>query len=99
MKIFGKRNTYRVGGDEFGVIIRNSYDTKIQDDLTRLQNAIYFFSEAHRSMFHREVTVAVGYTFFDWEKDTSIEELYKRADAVMYDNKKEMKENQQAIAQ
>ena len=98
MKIFGKRNTYRVGGDEFGVIIRNEYDTKIQDDLTRLQNALYFFSEAHRSMFHRDVTVAVGYTFFDWEKDTSVDELYKRADAVMYENKKEMKEKQQAAA-
>jgi len=92
VKIFGKRNTYRVGGDEFCVLLRNCYEAKVEDDLMRFRNEFFLFSESHRSLFHEEVTAAVGYAFYDLLTDTSAQDVYQKADAIMYENKHTIKE-------
>ncbi|MCR5640175.1 MAG: diguanylate cyclase [Lachnospiraceae bacterium] len=92
VKVFGKRNTYRVGGDEFCILLRNCFSSKIDDDLMRLRNEIFVFSESHQQVFHEEVTAAAGYSFYNRDGDTSIEMLYQRADERMYANKHEIKE-------
>lgn len=91
MKVFGKRNTYRVGGDEFSIIIRNCYEAKIRDDLNRFQSGVYLFSESNQKLFHRPVSVAAGYALSDWKQGDSVKDIYRRADEMMYENKKEMK--------
>ena len=37
------------------------------------------------------ISAAIGWTLFDPEKDKSIESVFKRADELMYENKKAMK--------
>ncbi|MBE6853513.1 MAG: diguanylate cyclase [Ruminococcus sp.] len=84
---FGKESVYRTGGDEFTVILKNTGSQKIQklqDEFTRLldnQNGEIILS------------AAIGTSVFDKNTDESYDEVYKRADELMYTRKSRMKAN------
>lgn len=75
----------RVGGDEFVAILRSGSPEEIAADLERL---------AARTAEEREKTgipleIAAGYAL--WEEGETAEDLYRRADAGMYEDKQRMK--------
>ena len=82
---------FRIGGDEFVVILeRNDYnDVKLLVDTFNSQIAI---TETNGSLEPWErITAAIGYALYDEETDTSIDDVFCRADKNMYAHKKEMK--------
>lgn len=76
---------YRVGGDEFVVIIPNAdelglalFEKKIHKEMDNCQH----FGDI-------EVSIAVGSSMFDQDKQVNLYDAYKKADEKMYENKKQ----------
>lgn len=82
-EVFKHSPVFRLGGDEF-VIISQGVDYENIDSLVEKLVAI--------NVTNREdgrVVIACGMSKFN--SDQSVEEVFKRADARMYENKKKLK--------
>ena len=78
---------YRVGGDEFIVLLRGE-DFKNREYLIKMVNALNYAQQVGR-----RVVVACGMAEYCSETDESVRDVYKRADAAMYENKKRLKQD------
>lgn len=76
ISVFTEDEIFRVGGDEFVVILRNVEEKQIQDYLNKL----------HKKSKKNDVSFAVGYAMTD--KSKNIEALLKEADMNMYNDKR-----------
>lgn len=86
---FKRSPVYRIGGDEFVVILEN-------DDLAHYQQLLQAFEAnivEHNKTIHGEyqVSIARGIAIYDYETDLVFGNVFKRADDAMYQNKREMK--------
>ena len=89
--VFGAENVYRIGGDEFVVILEGE----------KVSLSKYFISQFKSEMEHKlsneslalweKVSAAVGLAVYEPAKDKSADEVFKRADKEMYANKLAMK--------
>ncbi|MBQ7453595.1 MAG: GGDEF domain-containing protein [Selenomonadaceae bacterium] len=89
--VFGEEHVYRVGGDEFVVILENDkvdlckyFVTQFNAEMTRKN------SNASAEPWEK-VSAAIGVSFYEAGVDKNAEEVFKRADAQMYENKLAMK--------
>lgn len=78
---------FRTGGDEFIVFLFNTPEKGIEDGLARMEDSIRKFNAQHDI----NLSIAVGYDCFRFDKKDSILELLYRADEKMYQNKRETK--------
>jgi diguanylate cyclase (GGDEF)-like protein len=79
---------YRIGGDEFCVII----DSNKHCNIKKLQSALIEEERAYNAASDDiKLEIACGYAHFNAHKDASIEDTRKRADERMYENKRELK--------
>ena len=76
ISVFTEDEIFRVGGDEFVVILRNVEEKQIQEYLNKL----------HKKSKKNDVSFAVGYAMTN--KSKNIEELLKEADMNMYNDKR-----------
>ncbi len=90
-KVFEHSPVFRIGGDEFVVILRGH-------DLKNIENLIEEFYDHLKSLqdnpelsYWEKVSAAIGYAIFNPETDASYDNIFKRADKNMYKNKKAMK--------
>lgn len=89
--IFKHSPVYRVGGDEFVVILMN-------DDYKHSKELINEFNERiddsinnkHTPLYKR-VSAAIGYSEYEKANDHCVDDVFKRADKNMYVRKREMK--------
>lgn len=89
--VFEHSPVFRIGGDEFIVILRNR-DYEQVDELVDAFNA-------HLATYQNDTTLepweqisaAIGYARFDQNKDKTVEEVFQRADQAMYACKTAMK--------
>ena len=88
VRVFGYENTYRIGGDEFVVIVYGSTDI---DSKSLTQN---FESYLQQPVDHMIISAAIGVACYDIFIDNTFESVFKRADADMYKKKMEMKSEQ-----
>ena len=89
--VFGEEHVYRVGGDEFVVIIEGE----------KVSLCKYFVGQFNAEMGRKnanellepweKVSAAVGVAFYEPGVDKSADEVFKRADKEMYENKLAMK--------
>ena len=80
--IFKHSPVFRIGGDEFAVIMKGSdYDerTHLMEELNKVLEA-----NKHNGM----VILAAGISDFDPDLDMRVQDVFERADNLMYDNKK-----------
>lgn len=76
---------FRIGGDEFAVILKGSdYDDR--EALLR-----HFDDEQDRHIRSGQVTVAVGIAEYAKGSDSRLRDVFERADEAMYENKKQFK--------
>jgi len=82
-KVFDHSPVFRIGGDEFVAILRNSdYENRAE-----LRDRI---GESNSSNTDG-VIIACGIAEFDKERDSFLADVFERADEAMYNNKKELK--------
>lgn len=82
--VYGKYgNCYRIGGDEFCVILNKNFD-----GVEVLNNNFKKAINQEQENDERMPDVAIGFAFFD-EKNSHIQTVIEKADAMMYKNKHE----------
>lgn len=86
---FSQENTvYRIGGDEFCVIMPDAKENSIEGAMNRLKELQKQYKGTDHSV---EVEIACGYAFYDDNVDQSFVDTRKRADTLMYENKRMLK--------
>lgn len=91
-KIFQHSPVYRVGGDEF-VVILTGEDFEHRYELMNELNRI-----VEENAANKEAVVAAGISDYVSGKDSSLREIFERADELMYKRKKELKEISAGVA-
>lgn len=78
---------YRIGGDEFIVLLCNISDSEIQNLITKF----CYMIDQHNINSDIKISLAMGYDTFDNNQDTTLSSLISRSDKLMYDNKNKIK--------
>jgi diguanylate cyclase (GGDEF)-like protein len=90
-KVFQHSPVFRIGGDEFAVILRND-DYRYREELV----ATFEKASAENCQMNEkrweQVSVAIGIAEYDPALDHSVTDTMRRADKVMYINKKKKKQ-------
>jgi diguanylate cyclase (GGDEF)-like protein len=86
---------YRIGGDEFCVLMPDTNQNEIDNKLISLLRDV---QELDRKGFVVPVSVAVGYATYDPECDENLDDTMKRADVLMYQNKQMIKKKRSVSA-
>lgn len=88
-KVFGKQGRcYRIGGDEFCVILKNGTEGEKNQLIQRLEKEQMLYNRRKHPFNMR---IAYGSADFMPEEDGDYESVLTRADAGMYEKKQEMK--------
>ena len=91
--IFQHSPVFRIGGDEFIVVLKGGDYQNIDTLLKEFNSALDEFAKDPSLQPWEKVSAAIGYALYDKEKDSSIEDVFKRADEAMYECKTRMKAN------
>lgn len=76
---------YRIGGDEFIVLVPNADEKTVFRFADKVSNEV----SAQRELPNIPTSVSCGYAIFDKLLDTTLNDTMKRADALMYEIKRE----------
>lgn len=88
--VFAHTPIYRIGGDEFVIILRRG-------DYTQSSKLINLFNNRMKNINKGEaeeknkISAAIGYAEFDPNTDKCVDDVFKKADKAMYDRKHQMK--------
>lgn len=80
---------YRMGGDEFCILLQGISDTECEEHLASLKQKMEEYNRENPEAY--PIYIACGASRFDREKDFKISDTMRRADKVMYKDKMEMK--------
>ena len=83
---------YRVGGDEFALFLRGEAFAKREEYLSEFNKHI-----DENVMNKDRIIIASGMAVYDKEIDTSIMQVYTRADRDMYQRKQQIKDKQKSL--
>ena len=83
--VFSHSPVYRFGGDEFVVIIKDRDYDNIEEKVRQFKSLA---QETAGEPWER-VNAAIGYALYD--NDDTVDDVFRRADHIMYEHKKEMK--------
>ncbi|MBR5295543.1 MAG: diguanylate cyclase, partial [Clostridia bacterium] len=88
--IFKASSVFRIGGDEFAVILKHTDLENYRALLAQFDNEC---SEDRITVLENEVSISVarGIAFYTPEIDTVFQDVFSKADHAMYLNKQEMK--------
>ncbi len=92
--VFRRSPVYRIGGDEFVVILQGD-DFKERDDLfVKLKDKMTEITAAAKNP-EEVVSMAGGFGVYDPATDDKVADVFSRADSAMYEDKMEMKRAEQ----
>jgi diguanylate cyclase (GGDEF)-like protein len=85
--VFEHSPVYRMGGDEFAIILtgRDLYYAK--DLVVRFKKIVGHYASNESLEPWERVSAAIGYAVFDKDTDSFASDVFKRADAKMYEDK------------
>lgn len=76
---------FRIGGDEFVVILQEKGFDTMEETMA------VFNSKVEENIKTKEVVIAIGYSVLE-ESDDRLRDVFERADHMMYERKKQLKE-------
>ncbi len=88
--IFKRSPVFRIGGDEFLVILQNR-DLEDLEDLLEKFDAECINESLQADGEKIPISIAKGFARFDSSRDLSFADVFNRADDAMYENKREIK--------
>ena len=89
--IFKHSPVFRIGGDEF-VVILQGHDYEHIDELHQaMKEQMSAWAKDESLKNWEKVSAAFGFASYDPDQDNNADSVFKRADKAMYLNKKEMK--------
>lgn len=82
----------RIGGDEFAVLLTELSGDGLENTIKNhlLKNLRIFNEQGNRPY---ELSLSVGFTYYDSEQPRSLDDLLSQADALMYKDKKDRQNN------
>ena len=90
-KVFQHSPVFRIGGDEFAVILRND-DYRYREELVAAFEKASAATRTETDKQWEQVSVAIGIADYDQAQDHSVTDTMRRADKVMYINKRKRKQ-------
>ena len=90
-EVFAHSPVFRVGGDEFVVVLQNEDYRDIEDLAKRFLERVRASSADRSGKPWDRVSAAIGYALYDPNQDNGTETVLARADREMYKCKKHMK--------
>lgn len=82
---------FRIGGDEFVVILRGSDFAIVYSLIANFKHELFMFEKDESLKPWEKISAALGFAEYDKAKDKKVADVFKRADQKMYEDKKEMK--------
>jgi diguanylate cyclase (GGDEF)-like protein len=95
--VFKRSPVFRIGGDEFVVVVSNHDYTHLESNVDKFMACIEHNLKESELEPWEKASAAIGYAIFDPEKDIAIEDTLQRADDAMYKCKQEMKEKYKGL--
>lgn len=89
--IFDHSPVFRVGGDEFVVILKGEDFDRRKELLAETENAFKNSSENEQAEPWQRLSAAIGMSDFSTKTDKGFDDVFNRADSIMYENKVAMK--------
>lgn len=89
-KTFGDANVFRVGGDEFMVILPGVSENECQNYVKQFRENLQKYNEK-RTHDYRVIRIAVGMAAYEKNVDENFQSVENRADSRMYEDKKRQK--------
>ena len=89
--VFGHENVFRVGGDEFAVVLEGEERYGAEVLRRWFSDAVERRRSDENLPPWRRISAAIGLAVYEPGRDTCAEDVLKRADAGMYENKQAMK--------
>ena len=90
--VFKHSPVFRIGGDEFAVILRKD-DYLNMDTLSKQFDIVAETNNASAAVEPWDyVCISKGFAVYDPERDSTVTDVLRRADKLMYENKRERKE-------
>ena len=90
-KVFGEKHVYRIGGDEFVVILEGKDQEGAEERLRMLKDEAAKTQADDSLQPWEKVSAATGLAKYEKGRDASTEEVLRRADEAMYRDKIAMK--------
>ena len=82
---------FRIGGDEFVVILKGSDFAIVYSLIANFKHELFMLEKDESLEPWQKVSAAIGFAEYDNKKDKCIVDVFKRADQLMYEDKKAMK--------
>lgn len=84
-------DVFRIGGDEFAVVVNDENEDNVKERMDYLNNLI---EKANKVCNKFLISIAVGYDKYNPKIDNDFNDLFVRADKLMYENKVKIKAKQ-----
>ena len=92
-KVFNKSSVFRIGGDEFVIILENEDYEQIEEKINQFNNMLNEQKEDPSLQVWEKISAAIGFAKFEPSQDEGVSNVFKRADKAMYTRKLAMKAN------
>ncbi len=89
--VFGRDYLYRTGGDEFVIVLEGAAQSRTGEMISQFKGAIAWLQSDSSLEPWQRVSAAVGLAKYEPGRDSCAEDVLKRADAAMYQDKVAMK--------
>lgn len=91
---FAHSPVFRVGGDEFVAILKGRDYAAVDELCAAFKQRVAAIAEDASLRPWERISAAIGYALYDAEIDQSVEDVFRRADQNMYEDKARMKAHQ-----
>ena len=88
--IFKHSPVFRIGGDEFSVILMNDDYQSREDLLKKFKNLVDDINNSAKNEWE-QVNVSLGISEYDSDNDSAVSDVVRRADKIMYEDKSNRK--------
>lgn len=92
--IFKHSPVFRIGGDEFAVIIEGVDYRNVYELINMIEFETKKISKGKEEVYGN-LTSAYGVAFYEENRDMTFQDVFNRADVFMYRNKRDMKKTQE----